>query len=238
MGGLKIVTHIVPVGFTAAKLIEGIKQFPVHKVVIVTAGKDKRVKKAAREVEKAFKGYAEVERRSVDPEDVYQATLDFIEIIGAERKAGRTVMINAAGSLRNLTLASYIAAQVTKAEIYSSHSRYDKKGMPIGITKIIEVPYFPICDPPKEQIEVLEALSQGDVESIDELIARMRPEIKKGTKEHGNERARVSKHISKLRDNGYVETDKLGKTVNLRLSKMGEVYVAGKRAKRAIKKEV
>lgn len=231
MGDLKIVCHIVPVGFVAGKLIEGVKQFPVHKVVVVTAGRDERVEKAARRMEKAFKGYAEVERKSVDPEDVFQATLDFIGIIRAEREAGRKVLINAAGSLRNLTLASYIAAQATKTEIYSSHSRYDEKGVPVGINKIIDIPYFPISEPPKEQLEVLKALSQGDVESIDELIARMRPEIKKGTKEHGNERARLSKHISKLRDEGFVETDKLGKTVSLKMSKIGEVYVAGKSAR-------
>jgi DNA-binding transcriptional ArsR family regulator len=231
MGGLKIICHIVPVGFTAGKLIEGVKQFPVHKVVVVTAGKEERVEQAAREMEKAFKSYAEVERRSVDPEDVHKATLDFIEIIRAERRAGRKIVINAAGSLRNLTLASYIAAQATKTEIYSSHSRYDEKGVPVGITKIIDIPYFPICEPPKEQIEVLEALHQGEVESMDELITRMRPEIEKGTKEHGNERARLSKHISKLRDDGFVETDKLGKTVSLKLSRMGEVYIAGRRAK-------
>jgi DNA-binding transcriptional ArsR family regulator len=74
-------------------------------------------------------------------------------------------------------------------------------------------------------------LGKGVVESIDELIARMRPEIEKGTKEHGNERARLSKHISKLRDEGFVETDKLGKTVSLKLSRMGEVYVAGRKAR-------
>jgi CRISPR locus-related DNA-binding protein len=230
MGGLKIVCHIVPVGFTAGKLIEGVKQFPVHKVVIVASGEDERVKKAVREVEKAFKGYAEVEKRSVDLEDVFQAALDFIEIIRGEREASRKVMINAAGSLRNVTLASYIAAQATKTKIYSSHSRYDEKGVPVGVSKIIDIPYFPISEPPKEQVEVLEALSEGEVESIDELIARMRPEIKKGTKKHGNERARLSKHISKLKEEGFVETDKLGKTVSLRLSRMGEVYVAGKRS--------
>jgi DNA-binding transcriptional ArsR family regulator len=227
MGGLKIVCHIVPVGFAAGKLIEGVKQFSVHKVVVVASGEDERVKKAVKEVEKAFKSYAEVEKRSVDFEDVFQAALDFIEIIRVEREAGRKVMINAAGSLRNVTLASYIAAQATKTKIYSSHSRYDEKGVPVGINKIINIPYFPIHKPPKEQIEVLEALGKGEVESIDELIARMRPEIEKGTKEHGNERARLSKHISKLRDERFVETDKMGKTVSLKLSKMGEVYVAG-----------
>lgn len=225
---MRVVCHIVPVGFTAGKLIEGVKQFPVHKVVIVASGTDERVKKAAKKVENAFKSYAEVEKRSVDPEDVFRAALDFIEIIKEEREAGREVIVNAAGSLRNITLASYIAAQATKMELYSSHSRYDERGEPVGITRIIDIPYFPICEPPREQMDVLEALGRGEVESIDELIARMQPEIEKGTREHGNERARLSKHISKLRDGGFVETDRLGKTVSLKLSKMGKVFVAGR----------
>jgi len=224
-----MISHIVPVGFTPGKLIEGIKQFPVHKVVIVlTKGGDERARDAAREVAKAFKGYAPVEKRTIDGEDIFKATKDFISMIKAEKAEGREVYINAAGSLRSLTLAGYIAALVTGTKIYSTISRYDEKGEPVGVSRIIDIPYLPIRDPPKEQVEIMMALHRGPVESLDELINRMRPEIKKGSAQHNSERARLSHHIGRLKEDGFVETDKLGKTVSIKLTEIGEIYVEGR----------
>lgn len=233
MPEIRMISHIVPVGFTPGKLIEGIKQFPVHKVIIVVGKgtEDERVLEAAKAVEKAFKGYAEVERNYVEKEDVFKATKDFINMIKNEKNDGREVYINAAGSLRNLTLASYIAALATKTKIYSSHSRYNEKGEPVGVSRLIDIPYFPIKDPPKEQVEIMEELHKGAVESLDELIVRMRPKIEKRSPEYNSERARLSHHINRLKEDGFVETDKLGKTLSIKLSEIGEIYVEGRKSR-------
>ena len=75
--------------------------------------------------------------------------------------------------------------------------------------------------------EILKALKR-EAPSIDELIYRMKPEIRKGSNEHNSERARVSHHLRKLKKWGLVDTEKAGKNLRIRLTKLGKVYVAGR----------
>ncbi len=227
MHELKLVTHVVPVGFAAGKLIEGVRQHQVNKVVIVIGKgrEDKRVLEAAKEIEKSFKGSAAVEYARVDKEDVLEAVLNFVKIIKKEKDAGSEVLVNAAGSLRNVTVASYIAALVTDTSTYASMSKYEG-GRAVGIERIIPVPHFPIKELPKEQMEVLQALLGDGVGSLEELMRRIKPGLRKGAKEFVNERARLSYHVQKLVEGGFVEKE--GMRAKIKLTKVGEIYAVGR----------
>ena len=227
---IKQVTHIVPVGFTKEKLIEGIKQFPFHKIILVLGKEEvsgeRRARRTAKEIERAFKDIAEVEYLYVDKEDVLNASLELIKAIKRERSEGREVMLNASGSLRNLSIACYISALLSNAKIYTTISKYED-GEVVGVEKVVPIPFIPIRDVSDEQMEILKALKR-EAPSIDELIYRMKPEIRKGSNEHNSERARVSHHLRKLKKWGLVDTEKAGKNLRIRLTKLGKVYVAGR----------
>lgn len=227
MHEMKLVTHVVPVGFEAGKLIEGVRQHQVNKVVIVIGkGKeDKRVLEAAGKIEKSFKGSATVEYAKVDKEDVLEAVLDFLRIIKKEKDTGSEVLINAAGSLRNITIASYIAALVTDSRAYTSMSKYED-GKAVGIERIIPIPHFPIRDLPEEQMKVLHALLGDGANSLEELVGRLKPGLKKGSREFINERARLSYHVKALVEGGFA--GKKGMRAMIELTKLGEIYVMGK----------
>jgi len=229
---LKQVTHIVPVGHTKEKLVDSIRQFPVHKVILVV-GKDRgvsgedKVYITAREIERELKGFVEIEWRKVDKLDVLNGAIDILKIVKEERARGREVKINVTGSLRTIGIACYIAALVTNIEIYSALPAY-KNGKVVGIKEISPIPFFPIKELPEEQMQILRALQGNGVASIDELIARLKPKLKKGTRDYANERARLSHHLKLLREDGFVEGEKAGKNVKLKLSKIGEIYAMGK----------
>ena len=63
---------------------------------------------------------------------------------------------------------------------------------------------------------------------MDELIAKLKPEFKKETKEYTNERARLSHHLKALGNYGFINSERSGKNIRLSLSKIGEIYAKGK----------
>jgi hypothetical protein len=72
---MKKIVHIIPVGHTKRTLIEGMRQFPFHKIILVL-GREKspgeeKAKKVALEIEKELKEIAEIEYLHVDVDDVY-----------------------------------------------------------------------------------------------------------------------------------------------------------------------
>ncbi|MFQ5888162.1 MAG: winged helix-turn-helix domain-containing protein, partial [Candidatus Hydrothermarchaeales archaeon] len=119
---------------------------------------------------------------------------------------------------------------VTGAEIYSGLSTYGKKGENIGIKKILPIPPFPIKDISKEQYKILKELydNGGSVNSVDELISIVNTETSPERSDYQKERARFSYHLKGLKKDGFIETEKQGKNVKVRLSKIGEIYVVGK----------
>lgn len=229
---LKQVTHIVPVGHTKEKLVDSIRQFPVHRVVLIVgedlnvSGEDK-VYDTAKEIEKELKGFVEIEWRKVDKLDVLNGAIDILKIIKEERASGKEVKINVTGSLRTIGIACYIAALVSNVEIYSALPAY-KNGKVIGIKEILKIPFFPIKELPEEQLEILQVLQGNSTSSVDELIARLKPKLRKGTREYANERARLSHHLKILREDGFLESEKAGKNVKLKLSRIGEIYAMGR----------
>ena len=79
-------------------------------------------------------------------------------------------------------------------------------------------------------MEILRKL-EGGVESLDELVSRIKPELKKGTQEYNNERSRLSHHIKKLEKDGFIETKKVKKNLHIKLTILGEIYLRGKELK-------
>ncbi len=223
----KVYTHLVPVGFTSDKLVASLRQFPVHKIVILMHKGDennKFVKATINDIFQAFKGF-EIQDTFVDRENVLDSSLQILSIIEEEIRQGSIVKINIAGGLRNIGIAAYIASIVSDISIYSDipkpieDGRYSLKG-------ILDIPRFPIKELAKEQQSILKEIRDG-VESVDVLISRLKPELEKGTTEFGNERSRLSHHIKKLRKAGFIETEKFSKNLSIRKSMLGEIYVKG-----------
>ncbi|WP_288067654.1 DUF6293 family protein [Methanolobus sp. WCC1] len=231
----KMFTHLVPVGFSPDKLIESIKQFPVHKIIILTHKGDEEqemVQSAVKSIKKAFKGF-EVENRVVERENILESSLEMLDIIEAEVKAGSTVKINISGGLRNIGISAYIVSLVSNVTIYSDIPEYTDKET-YHLKGILDIPLFPIKDLAKEQLSILEKLENG-VESVDDLISRLKPELEKGTTDFGNERSRLSHHIKKLSNAGFIETEKVSKNLVINKSKLGMIYMKGREIKRMIK---
>jgi DNA-binding transcriptional ArsR family regulator len=229
---LKQVTHIVLVGHTKDVLINSVKQFPVHKVILVI-GKDpnvtgeSKVYDTANEIERELKSFANIEQREVDKLDVFSGAIDILKLIKEEKAKDHDIKINISGSLRTIGIACYIAALVTDTEIYSALPEYDS-GKVVGIKGILNVPLFPVKEISDEQMRILTILEGNGVASVEELITKLKPDLVKETKEYANERARLSHHLNILRKGGLLESEKTGKNVKLSLSRIGEIYVIAK----------
>ncbi|MCQ6963703.1 DUF6293 family protein [Methanolobus chelungpuianus] len=227
-------THLVPVGFSPDKLITSLRQFPVHKIVILTHQGDstnKKVQSAVSGIKEALKGL-EIQDKEIDRESVLDSSLQMLSIIEDEVKNGSTVKINISGGLRNIGISAYIASLVSDIPIYTDipdstdDEAYHLKG-------ILDIPLFPIKELPKEQVIMLETMGDG-VESVDVLISLLKPELQKGTADFSNERSRLSHHIKKLREAGFIDTEKSSKNLAIRKSKLGEIYMKGRKIKRLV----
>jgi CRISPR-associated protein Csa3 len=229
---LKQITHIVLVGHTKDILVNSVKQFPVHRVILIV-GKDpnvtgeSKVYDTANGIEQELNSFVNIEQRKVDKLDVLSGAIDILKIIKEEKAKQNDVKINISGSLRTIGIACYIAALVTDTEIYSALPEYDS-GRVIGIKGILDVPLFPVKEISDEQMRILKTLGDNGVDSVEELINKLKPELIKETKEYANERARLSHHLNVLRKDGLLESEKAGKNVKLSLSKIGEIYSIGK----------
>jgi DNA-binding transcriptional ArsR family regulator len=228
---MKKIVHIIPVGHTKRTLIEGMRQFPFHKIILVlgrenTAGEEK-AKKVAREIQKEFKEIAEIEYLYVDVDDVHSTALDMARLIKSEQKKGHHVKVNASGSLRTVGISSYLGCAVTGADLYVALPSY-KDGEIKGVRRILEIPQFPLKAIGKEEISILSSLlKNGPTNSADELIMRLN-EKTKNSPDYQKERARMSYHIKKLQGEGFIDTQRKGKNLKITLSKIGEIYAVGK----------
>ncbi len=224
-----MITQIVFVGHHKERLLESIRalrKLPVEKIILFVGDKDlpgeEKVRKIAEELKKNLETVWEVEIKEIDKKNVIKAASQLIAVIEREKKEGREVIINASGSLRTLAIAGYIAACVTGAKIFSSIPRYDEKGEEVGIEEIIEIPTLPVDFPSKEQMEIISAID-GGVDSLDELVFRLNPGIKKDSKEFRNERSRLSHHLAKLERMGLVRKEKVGKNVRIVVTELGKI---------------
>lgn len=229
-----MITQFVFVGHHKERLLESIRALrtlPVEKIVLFVGDRDlpgeDKVRKVAEDLKKELKVIWDVEIAEIDKKNVIRAVTQLISAINCEKREGKDVVINASGSLRTLAIAGYIAACVTRSRIFTSIPKYDEKGEEIGIEEIIEIPTLPIDFPSEELMEIVEAIN-GGVDSLDELVFRLNPNIKKGSEEFQKERSRISHHLSKLERLGLIKKAKLGRNVKIRLTPLGR-FLAGVR---------
>ncbi|AKB33088.1 hypothetical protein MSSIH_2398 [Methanosarcina siciliae HI350] len=223
----KETVHIVPIGFQSDKLIASIRQYPVHRIILITVEGDEKIEKVQKisnDIKDAFRGGI-IEEKTVVRENIFQATIEILETIKNQIENGREVKINISGGLRNIGISSYIASLVSKVSIYTDipESGNDESYVLKGV---LEIPTFPIKEISQEQLYILQKLEEG-VDSLDTLISRLKPDLKKDDPKYNNERSRLSHHIKKLKESNFVETEKKEKNLIVNRSVLGEIYLKG-----------
>ncbi len=224
-----MITQVVFVGLHKERLVESIRALreePVGKIILMVGEQElpaeSKVKKLAEELKKELETVYDVEIDKIDKKNTLRAAKQLVDLIKKEKENGNDVLLNASGSLRNVSIAAYIAACVTNSRIITSIPKYDEKENEIGIEEILEIPLIPVMLLPKEQIQIIRAID-GGVDSLDELILRLNPGINKGDEKFMKERSRISHHLSKLEDMGFVRRQKAGRNVRIERTPIAEI---------------
>jgi DNA-binding transcriptional ArsR family regulator len=228
---MKKVVHIIPIGHTKITLTQSMRQFPFHKTILVLGKKlgpgERKARSIAEEIKTDLGSIAEVDYLNVDIDDVYSAAIEIAIAIRVEQKRGNQVKVNASGSLRTIGISCYLASAITGASLYVALPKYEK-GRVTGISGVVEIPSFPIREVGAEELTILKNLGKkGPTQSVDELIQRLNSKDKTAPG-YQKERARMSYHIKKLRESGFLETKKQGKNLMISLAKLGELYSIGR----------
>ena len=228
---MKYTTQIVLVGHTKKRLIEGIKQFPTNKLILVLGQNpnlegESKVIKIAEELEEIFSKIMDVEKIYVDKENIFEASQTILEKILEETKADHAVQINISGSLRQMAIACYIASLVSNTPIYSVLPKYDQEFREIGIKEIHSIPFFPIKELSKGNMQILEILNETErVESIEQLVTLIYTDV---TKNNMNQlRAKISYYLKELEEDGFIQKKREGKKVTIELTALGKIYLLG-----------
>lgn len=222
---MKQVTHIVPVGIKKNDILDGLKQHLIHKAVLLIGEENKKCDEVARELESALHGFADVEKVNVRTNDVFDLALTLVDVIERETKKNREVMLNISCSSGNTGVACYLASLSTNSKIYTTITD-PANGK---IVRVQEIPLFPKKDIPAEQVDILNHLNDAGVDSLDELIMRIKPRLKKNTSAFNNERARICHHIKALKSTNLIETEKVGKNLRISLNPIGRLYLKGEK---------
>jgi len=222
-------TQIVFVGHHKERLVESIRalrEYPITRIILAVGQQDssgeRKARKIAEELAKELRTVFDVEIVEVDKKNVMKASLQLVDAINAEKE--NEVILNVSCSLRTFAIAAYIAACVTNSKVISSIPRYDENDNEVGIEEVVEIPVLPIDFPGKEQLEIISAIDSG-VESLDDLVFRLNPDIVKGSKEFRSERSRLSHHLAKLEDAGFVRREKVGRNVRIEPTSLGRIVV-------------
>jgi CRISPR-associated protein Csa3 len=224
-----MITQVVFVGLTKDRLIESIRALreePVGKIILMVGEQElpaePAVRRLAGELKRELETVYDVEIDRIDKKNTLKAVKQLVELIKREKNRGNDVLLNASGSLRNVSIAAYISACITGSKIITSIPKYDENENEIGIEEILEIPLVPIVFPPKEQMEIIHAIN-GGVDSLDELILRLNPGISKGDEKFIKERSRISHHLAKLEDMGFVKREKVGRNVRIERTEIAEI---------------
>jgi len=226
------VIQIVFVGHHKERLLESIRalrEYPVSKVILAVGEQESTgeriARKIAEEMAEELSTVWDVEIVEIDKKNTIRAASQLVRIIEGEKKKGENVILNISGSLRTFSVAAYIAGCITSSKIISSIPKYNERDEEVGIEEIVEIPVLPIDFPGREQVEIITAIKDG-VDSLDELVFRLNPDIRKDTQWFMSERSRISHHIAKLEAIGLVRRDKVGRNVKIEATGMGSI-VAG-----------
>ncbi len=228
---MKKTVHIIPVGHTRVTLVEGMRQFPFHKIILVLGKEmvsgEKKAEGVARDIEEEFSKIAEVEVLRISIDDVYRGAIDIAGKIKSEQESGNEVLVNASGSLRTVGISCFLACTVTGAVLYVALPSY--KGDAIsGVRRVLEIPTYPLKRIGEQELGILNFLiTKNSVNSVDELIEGLGFK-KASSKNFLKERSRISYHIKKLREEGFIKTEKIGKNLRISLTSLGELYFKGR----------
>ncbi len=196
---------------------------------------ESRVREVASGLESIFQGLMRVERLLVNKEDVFDACRVVLEKLHDEVKLGNEVLINVSGSLRQMAIACYIAALVSGTPIYSVIPEYGDDFQEIGVKEIHSIPHFPITEISANSLRILEILNEkGAVRSIDQLMVLLDSESEK--EEYHRFRGRINYYLKELDAVKFIDRERRGKSVRLRLTDSGRIFIFGHRI-RALKAE-
>lgn len=222
-------SHIVFVGHHKDRLIDSISMisgYPMGRIILVvgeqqSSGEGKSrvlAEEMRRQLERSF----EIEVVPVDKKNITRGAVQIVQLINSEKDRGNDVIINISGSLRTFAVSGYIAGSITGSKIVASIPEYDESGYEVGIEEIIDVPSLPVCFLRDEQMKIVKSVGKG-VNSLDELILRMNGSLVKYSDDFYKERSRVSHHLKILTETGFVIKERKGRTVSVRLSKLGRM---------------
>jgi len=222
-----VFTHLVFVGHHKERLLDSIRKadsYQVAKVILIVGEQEssgeERSRNVAAEIANEISGMVEVELALIDKIDVFRGASQIVNLIHTERDAGRSCLINMSGSLRTFAVSAYIAGCVTSSTVLTSIPQYDDEDHEVGVEEMIPLQLLPLAPPGKEQMELLVAIGHG-APSLDELIFRLHPLIEKDTRPFYKERSRISHHLKKLDENGYIHKKKSGKNIQIEPSQLG-----------------
>jgi|Deesub1362A_J573_1020465.scaffolds.fasta_scaffold01978_14 DNA-binding transcriptional ArsR family regulator len=202
--------HILTLG-SKERVLKSLRKssHPVNKVYLVL--ESKKANSTADQIEKELKTLIEVEKIQVDSSDVYSAVLSLANAVREELNEGNEVVLNLTGNSVKLAIVYFIVAQLSGSKLYISDS---------------EIPVPKLRKIGNEKLEVLWKLRDegGEVFSVSKLIDLLEG-ISDNEQEYMAQRAKIGYRIKNLEELGLVETQKIGRNVNIRLTKLGEAYV-------------
>ncbi|MCQ1539570.1 ArsR family transcriptional regulator [Methanocalculus taiwanensis] len=223
-------THIVFVGNQKDRLIESIsalREIPFSKLFLIV-GEDKshageqNIRKIARQIQTELKMLWDIEVKAIDKQSVLKAANQLFLMITEEKMNGNDVFLNTSGSTHTLSVGAYIAACMTRSKMITAIPKYDEQGEEIGIEDVLEIPVIPVDYPGEEQRHIITLIGEG-VESLDSIIFMITPDIQKDSKEFRSERSRLSHHLSKLEEAGFIKKVKRGRNISIRLTELGRM---------------
>jgi len=223
-------THVVFVGHHKDRLIESIsalREIPFSKLFLIIGEDDNLpgeqiVKNVANDIQNELNKLWDLEIRRIDKKSVLKASNQLLKIIQEEKLKGNDVLLNASGSLRTLSVGAYIAACMTRSRMITSIPRYDDAGEEVGVEEIIEIPVIPVDYPGEEQRHIITLIGDG-VDSLDSIIFMITPDIQKDSKQFRSERSRLSHHLSKLEEAGFIKKEKRGRNISIKLTELGKM---------------
>lgn len=223
-------THVVFVGHHKDRLMDSIsryRKYPIHRVTLVLGNDDssgERIsRKVADKVKHELSALFEVSIIRVDKRDIMNAASQIVDLIQKEREKGYECILNISGSLRTFAIAAYIAGCLTQSPMITAIPRYDDDDLEVGAEEIIELPPIPVLFPKKDQAQLLEAIA-GSSGYLEDLISELTPGVREAPEEYAKERSRLSHHLKKIEDMGFVTKERVGKQVMFSLSPLGRIY--------------
>ena len=219
---IQFVSHVVISAVGHASLLKGIKQLPADKVINVT-GKgmlNKSVDPGTINAEDVPEDYAKVASEDIDMDDTFKSVRDIISLIRNEKVKSHKVFLNLTGATGDLTIVGYVASLISNTRVYSTHS-IDGGDNLTNIEHKITRPFYPISKPLRDQFRLMYELGTGEAGSLDELMQRIHPDLKKGSKEYVQKKEKMNDYVEILGNNGFIEIVETGETKVIKLSKQG-----------------